>query len=157
MAKISKIQISPRRIIPDVLTVWSEPGPEVDVVMDLRNLTFAKGSLELLVSFQILSHFIAEDVGRAMQNWESLMKSGGELFVVVDDFEFLARSFVGGDLAIEHYNTDYSVPTHFTSDNLAAALNHVGFIPDNIRIFYADVPNLFTRQKHELVMCGKKI
>lgn len=31
-----KLQISPTRRIADMLTVWFEPGPEVDMVMDVR-------------------------------------------------------------------------------------------------------------------------
>ena len=41
-----KIQLSNKKIIPDVLTVWQEAGPEVDIVMDLRKLTFAENSLD---------------------------------------------------------------------------------------------------------------
>lgn len=151
-----KIQLSPRRIIKDVMTVWYEPGPEVDVVMDLKNLTFADNSIDAIYSFHVLGSCFDKEINQALFNWRKLLKLGSELYVVVDDIDFLARSLVGGDINVDMFNANHSRPSYFTRDSIIKSLNSVGFLSDNVRLWYVDVPDLFMKQPFELVISAKK-
>ncbi len=149
-----KIQLSPKRIVKDALVVWSEHGPEVDIVMDLKNLTFKPGSIQELYSFHVLDHLFPEEVSVALNNWKTRLEKGGRLFVVVDDFEYISRAFVGGDITIGLINDRYAHPTQFNRDSLFNGLVSAGFKNDSINIWFADVPGLFKKQHYELILEG---
>lgn len=153
MAEIKmKIQLSPVRILKDVTTVWSEHGPEVDIVMDLKNLTFAPGSIEEMYTFHVLDHLFLDELVPAIMNWRKCLKIGGKVYNTVDDFEYISRAFVGGDIDIELVNEMHSTPTHFTRDYLAAVLKKAGFSDASTHIWFSDVPNLFPKKHYELIM-----
>jgi predicted SAM-dependent methyltransferase len=151
-----KIQLSPIRIVKDVMTVWNEPGPEVDVVMDLKKLTFKEGSLDGIFTFHVLDHLFESEVVEALTNWKKLLKKDCDLFVVVDDLEYIARAFVGGDIDTDVFNQLHAHPMNFRGDNLIKYFTEAGFKEDLARIWYADVPDLFPRKHYELVMAVKK-
>jgi len=154
---MKRIQIAPHHIVKDVETVWHEHGPEVDMVMDPKHLTFAPNSLDALYSFHVLDHLFLDEISVAIQNWRACLKPGGELFIVVDDFETLARQFVGGDILIGQLNERYTHPVQFTRDNLIEYVSAAGFGDGSIKIWFADVPELFTRRETELVISGQKV
>lgn len=153
----TKIQLSPTKVIPSLLTVWHEQLPGVDISMDLKNLTFAPGSIDAIYSFHVLDHLFDADIKKALSNWHSLLKVGGEIFIVVDDFEYIARSLVGGDINIDHYNQEFSHPTQFARDNLVKYMNDAGFMGSEIVVWYTDVTNLFPKKPFELVLSCKKV
>ena len=98
------IELSPKKIVPGSFTCWNEPGPEVDLVVDLKKLTFKEGSVEELYSFHIVDHLFENEIVPAISNWKSCLKKGANLFIIVDNFEYLARAFVGGDMSIDELN-----------------------------------------------------
>lgn len=154
-----KIQLSPTRIIadPSVIVIWQEQGPDVQIVMDLKNLTFAPNSLEVIYAFHVLDHFYIEEAQKALNNWFQCLRPRGIVFSVVDNFEFLARSFVGGDISIEDVNKNFVHPSQYTVDNSLVLFRSAGFPEPAIRMWYGGVPNLFTAQNHELVMSADKL
>lgn len=157
MEKIKKIQLSPTRIVQDAITVWSEPGPEVDIVMDLKNLTFREGSIEEIYSFHVLDHFFPDEVTQALQSWKKCLEVGAKIFIIVDDFEYICRGYVGGDLSIDLINERYNHPTQFTNDNLIFFLKEAGFKEDLASKWFADiVADKFPRKHFELVIDTRK-
>ena len=153
-----KIQLSPKRIIPDAVTVWHEAGPDVDLVMDPKKLTFRENSIEAIFAFHILDHLFAHEIPIALANWYKCMEfKTGILFVTVNDFEFVARSFVGGDINIEQVNAEFTHPFQFTKDNLVAYVAGAGFDLNDVKIWYMDVPNLFKKEPYELVFSAEKL
>lgn len=150
------IELSPKKIIPGALTVWNEPGPEVDVVMDLKNLTFRPGTVSKIYSFHVADHLFPGEAQEAIKNWADCLAKGGELYIVVDDFQYLARAFVGGDLTIEKFNQDHSCPNHCTSDNLLPLMLRAGFKDDKVAMWYDMPSGTFVRQHFEMVMAGTK-
>ncbi len=154
-----KIQLSPRRIVEGAITVWHEHSPEVDIVMDLKNLTFAPDSLDLICAIHVLDHFFPDEAATALINWRKCLKPNkqGALFVVVDDFEYIARELLGGEINIDIVNEKFTHPMQFSRDNLIRYIFDAGFPENNCRIWYADIPNLMTRKEHELVMSTEKI
>lgn len=151
-----KIQLSQTRIIPDAMVVWSEHGPEVDMVMDLKNLSFAPGSVEMMFAFHVSDHLFPEEVASAMQNWRKCLAPGALLYLLVDDFEYICRGFVGGDLSIDLINDQYNHPTQFTRDAGAAYLRQAGFKDENISVWLvSEMPGLFKKKHYELVIQAK--
>lgn len=146
-----KIQFSNTRIIKDATTVWYEPGPEVDLVMDLKNLTFRPGSVETIYSFHVLDHFFPAEAQTALNNWKSCLKPGGKMYIVVDDFELITRSFISGDFPADFFNEHFSHPMYFTQDNLLSFVIKSGFKDSNAKIWYADVPDQFKKTRYELI------
>ena len=152
-----KLQLSPQKIVKDHLTVWHEHGSEVDIVMDLKNLTFAPDSIESLCAFHVADHFFEDETRKAFKNWYECLKQNGTLYVVVDNFELIARKFVGGDINISMINERFSHPMQFTKDNLILFLSEAGFIDHEMRIWYADIPEMFTKGEYDFVIAAKKI
>lgn len=154
----TKIQLSPTRIIPDAMTVWHEHGPDVDIVMDLKHLTFAPDSIEKIYAFHVLDHMFPSEVEAAIANWYAILKQpSGEIFFVVDDFEFIARSFIGGDLSIDDFNKTYTHPMQFCRDNILGFLKAAGFVENETKVWYVDVPNQFKKREHEMVLSCQKV
>lgn len=147
-----KLQFSKTRIVPDALTVWFEHAPGVDMVMDLRKPGFAPGTVERLYAFHVLDRLQPGEVGPALAAWKELLAPGARMFLVNDDFEFLCRSLIGGDLGIRQFNADFAHPTYFTKDNLTEELQAVGFGLDHISMWFVDVPNEFKKAEFELVI-----
>lgn len=153
-----KIQLSPKRIVQDAVTVWSEPGPEVDVVMDLKNLTFRPGMVDEIYSFHVLDHLFEDEGKQAVKNWYNMLKKNGRLFALVDNFEYIARGFVGGDISIDILNEHHNHPTQYTSDSLFAICRAAGFTEEKIRTWLADeVDGKFHKKHFELVFDAEKI
>lgn len=152
-----KIQLSKNRVVPDAMTVWYEHGPEVDVVMDLKRPGFAAGSVEKLYVFHVLDHLFPNEVSAAMRAWKDLLAPGGRLFLVVDDFEFLCRSVVGGDLGIAQFNADFTHPSYFTRDSLVEAVREAGIHDERIVLWFADVTGEFKKAEHELVVAAQNL
>ncbi len=151
-----RIQLSPTRIIPNVTTVWNVPGPEVDIVMDLKKLTFAEGFCDTIYSFHVLDHYFPEEIPEAVANWYRCLRPGGKLWLKVDDFEILCREFVGGGITIDRLNLEYTRPVYLTRDNLVRYLTGAGFGDGNLVIWFEDVPNEFKKDSYELVLDAKK-
>lgn len=151
-----KIQLSPIRIVPDVLTVWSEHGPEVDIVMDLKKLTFKPGSVDELYSFHVLDHLFPDEIVPAITNWRSCLKDKGKAFFLVDDFEYITRAFVGGDIDINLINDLHNHPTQLTKENLVTFLKAGGFNETVINQWFANVPHLFEKKHYELLLDATK-
>lgn len=151
-----KIELTPRKIVPESVTVWQQAGPEVDMTMDLKALTFRPESVEQICAFHTLDHFFPEEVPVALKNWRECLAPGGVLFVVVDDFEYVSRAIVGGDIAVDLFNREHNNPTQFTQVSLADALMAAGFAEQNLIAWYQDVPNLFKKKHYELIIAAKK-
>lgn len=152
-----KIQLSPKKIVKDALVVWNTHGPEVDIVMDLKNLTFKPESVEEMYAFHVLDHLFPEEVPQAVSNWKKCLKKNSSVFLVVDDFEYVARAFVGGDISIELLNDMYNHPTQFNREGLVSFLKNGGFSEDMINIWFVDVPEKFAKKHYELVLEAKNV
>lgn len=151
-----KIELSPIKIVPGALTIWHQPGPDVDIVMDLRNLTFKENSIDEIYSFHVLDHLFANEVSEAIDSWKKVLKKGAKLFVVVDDFEYIARAYVGGDISMDLFNAKHSHPMNFSRESLVDSLVKAGFPPANMSVWFQDVPNLFAKEHYELVVSAQK-
>lgn len=138
------------------MTVWSSPGPEVDVVMDLRNLTFRAGSVDELFVFHVCESLFEEDVVRAIVNWHKLLSPGGKLHVINDDFEYVARGFIGGDFSIDLFNRQHNHPFQCTQDGVVRLLRLGGFNPDKINMWLNGAPEGVNKAHYEFILTAIK-
>ena len=150
------IQIAPNKIIPDAMTIWNDPGPDVDINMDPRNLTFKEGSIDNLYTFHVLDHIFPNEILPTLQNWKKCLKNNGKLFIIVDDFEYLARAFVGGDISVNKINSDFTHPSNFDRFNLVEYLVGVGFKDGDMQIWFDASSIGFTRNSFEMVVSAIK-
>lgn len=151
-----KIQLSPKKLIKDALCVWNEHGPEVDIVMDLKNLTFAPGSIEVIFTFHVLDHLFSDEVPVALDNWKKCLKKDGELFLVVDDFEYICRAVVGGDIPVEMFNERHAHAVQFSPESLIKCISSAGFPTDKAIVWYESEIDLFKKKHYELLIVAKK-
>lgn len=150
-----KIQLSNQKIIPDALVVWYEAGPEVDIVMDIKKLTFKPGSITELFTFHVLDHLFEKEVVPTLLNWKSCLAKDAFLYVLVDDFEYLTRAYVGGDINMKIFNQNFSHPTQFSRESLIDYLLAVGFTDSEERMqVWFELP-FYKKPPHELVISAK--
>jgi SAM-dependent methyltransferase len=62
-----------------------------DRFQDITALDYPHGSAELIVCVQTLEHLTREEVDRALNNWQSILKPGAVLHIDVPDFEETAK------------------------------------------------------------------
>lgn len=151
-----KIQLSEKRIVPDAITVWSHKGPEVDVVMDLKNLTFREGSITELYAFHVVDHFFPDESQEALTNWYSLLAQGASAHIIVDDFEYLARAFIGGDIGLDLFNDLHNHPCQCSRDSLATMVKKAGFKEPDTIVWMSGGPGKIEKKHYELIITGKK-
>lgn len=152
-----KIQIAPTRRIKDMFTVWHKPGPEVDLVIDPRNpygINFRPGFVEVIYDFGLLGLTEEAKIEPTLKQWATTLKVGGELYLIENDFEYLARAIVGGDLKIEEFNQDFRATTYMTPEKMSRYLEAAGFAIPEQREWYE--PPTFTKQHYEKILSGTK-
>lgn len=153
---MAKIDLSPVRITKDALVVWQEPGPEVDVVMDLKHLTFRPGSIEQIVAHHVLDGLFMDEALSAVKNWKDCLAPGGKLYCVTDDFEYIARAFIGGDIDIGVFNRNHSHASQWDRKLLGDTLISLGFPEPSVKIWFDEVPGVVGRKHYELLIEASK-
>ncbi len=68
-----------------------------DSFQDITHLEYPPDSVERIVCVQTLEHFTKDEVGRALDNWYTILKPSGVLHVDVPDFEETARLLLAQD------------------------------------------------------------
>lgn len=152
-----KIQISDKRIIPDALTVWHQAGPNVDIVMDPKNLTFGEGLITELYAFHVVERLFPEEIVQALSSWYRCLATAGKIHAVSDDFQYIARAFVGGDISIEMFNNIHNHASHLDQDYLVGMLTTAGFKPQEVNVWLDNAaPDGITKQHFEFILTAVK-
>jgi predicted SAM-dependent methyltransferase len=151
-----KIQLSPRRIIKDAITVWSEAGPEVDIVMDLKALTFRPNTITALYAFHVLDHLFAKEAQHAVKNWFRCLAPNAFIHILNDDFEYLVRAYVGGDITVEIFNELHNHPFQCIRENVTKMMNAAGFKEDEVRVWLSGSPEGMPREHYEFILTARK-
>jgi SAM-dependent methyltransferase len=81
--QVSKDTLLARREDPRVVVA--------DSFQDITSLDYPPNSAEMIVCVQTLEHLTRDEVGRALENWCTILKPGGVLHIDVPDFEETAR------------------------------------------------------------------
>lgn len=150
------VELSPKKIRKDAITVWNTPQPEVDIVMDLKKLTFKENSLDELYAYHVLDHLFPEEVIETISNWKKCLKPKASVFLVVDDFEYVCRAFTGGDINIDKFNDEFARPCNFNKDNMINYCMQAGFMEGSVKIWFIDIPGIYIKQHYELIFSAAK-
>lgn len=113
------------------------PKVEPDIVADVTDLSnhFKPNSVDEIYAGHLLEHLYPQEAITAVENWKSLLKEGGKLCVVVPDFKYLVKAYMGGSMSIEElameYVYSYVQPSHhrwiYDIESLIRFLEEAGF------------------------------
>jgi predicted SAM-dependent methyltransferase/acetyltransferase-like isoleucine patch superfamily enzyme len=82
------------RYIPGFLHVDGNPAPHVDVLADLRHLSFLPDrSAALIYASHVLEHFGRHEFRKVLREWYRVLAVGGTLRLAVPDFAACARLY----------------------------------------------------------------
>ncbi len=128
---------------PEYLNVDARELEGIDVVADVRNLPFEKGSLAEIYSAHLLEHFPVEELRSVLlPYWVSLLAEGGQFVAVVPDMETMIAEYSAGRLTFEElrevtYGTqEYEGDFHFngfSQASLCALLEEAGLREPRVR------------------------
>lgn len=111
--------------------------PNINVVADIQNLPYRKGSIDEILAIDILEHISYRETVNVLKKWADLLKVGGSLIIQMPCLDtiikFLIESKTLGDIewAIELLfgGQDYKENSHFTTAHvllMTAYLEQVG-------------------------------
>ena len=69
------------------------PGPNVDFIMDAKQLDFQTGSVEEIYASHILEHFQRTETQKALDEWSRVLVPGGILWLSVPSVEQLFKVY----------------------------------------------------------------
>ena len=154
-----KIQIAPARMIADTMTIWPDVGPEVDLVADPRlpgGLKFRPGTLKVIYAVGILGLSPFDRVEGILSELRGLLAPEGQLYIIENDYDFINRALLGGDLAMEQFNREFIQQSYLNHDILVNTLEKVGFSTESMVVWYK-FPNLkFDRKEHQIIISAIK-
>ncbi len=157
MAKINmKIQLAQQPVVKDHLTIYQQAGENVDMTMDLKALTFRASTIESIFTHHIFDHFFEEELLGALKNWYSCLAPGGKLFMVVDDFEYIGRAFLGGDITIDILNKHHCNPVFLNKEFVGRLCMQAGFPEGKVKVWFGEIPELYKGQHFELIIEAQK-
>jgi hypothetical protein len=150
-----KIQISPVKRVDDALVIWYEKTPDTDIVMDPRiGLNIREASIKVIYAFNILGAAEPNQILPILQNLFNLLESGGEIYIVDMDFDYINRSYIGGDLTLAELNQDFRRKTYLSQQEIVRMLSKVGFPEKDQRQWFDNLQ--FKKAHYEMIVSGKK-
>jgi len=150
-----KIQITPVKKVEEAISVWFEPGSEVDLVMDPRKkLDMRASSVKTIYAFNILGLAEPHEVVPMIKNFFDILEPEGELYIIEHDFDYINRAYLGGDLSLEEFNRDFRRKTYFNSIDIVTLLGSAGFPEKDQRSWFDGIQ--FKKEHYEVIVSAKK-
>lgn len=147
------LQLSPTRRVKGAATCWYEPGPEVDVVADITKLPFRDGMFSKIYSFHVLEHLVSGNQSvEALKSWRRCLAPSGRLVLVNNDFEFICRSFIGGDISVDDLNLGFACPNNLTRESAGELIFRAGFPEGKVTFWFKDIEGEMEKADYELVL-----
>lgn len=153
-----KIQISPIRKVEDAMLIWHEGVNDVDLVMDPRppyGLKFRPGTVKDLYAFEVLGITKVASVQEMVTGWFNLLAPGGTVYIVENDFEYIARAVTGGDLTIEEFNREFVQKSYMTRELIVDIFSKAGF-PDGSQRMWSHDGIKIPVAKHQIIISATK-
>jgi predicted SAM-dependent methyltransferase len=121
-----KLLIGSRERHPGWKTLDAVAGPEVDYVVDCRDLSrFEPHSFEALYASHVLEHIPYAEVQRTLKEWHRVLKPGGKLMVAVPDMNILSQLFAKPE--VKGDDKFLVMQMMFGGQSDAYDFHHVGF------------------------------
>ena len=150
-----KIQISPTKKIDDALVVWYEKTPDVDIVIDPRQgLNMRESSVKVIYVFNLLGNSEPDQIFPIVQNLFNILEPEGEVYIIETDFDYINRSYLGGDLTLAELNQDFRKRTYLNIAEIVKVLDKVGF-PEKEQRSWSNMLQ-FKKEHYEIIISGKK-
>lgn len=150
-----KIQISPEKKVEDAMVIWHEQLPDVDLVVDARyGLKFKPGSVKVIYVFGLLGITPADKILGIIKNLVDMLEVGGELYIIEQDFDYICRAFLGGDLSVKELNADYNRITFLNQEEIVNYLEKAGF-PVKEQVWWQESTK-FTKKNSEIIISAIK-
>jgi predicted SAM-dependent methyltransferase len=150
-----KIQITPEKKIKDVFSVWHEETSDTDLIVDTRYLQcFKSGSLKTIYAFGLLGITEPDRIVYVLKNLVKSLKVGGELYIIEQDFDYIIRSLLGGDLTLEEFNKEHRKKTYLNQDLIVEYLEKAGFPVKEQKWWKEGVQ--FNKKNSEIIISGIK-
>lgn len=157
MEKISRIQISPTKRVQDAFTIWFEETPDTDLVIEsifsLEGM-FKSGSIKTIYEFSALKDIYPNNLLHSVKVLFDLLAPEGELYIIENDFSYLCRSIVSGDLKVQEFNEQFIGSSYITPEFLTKLMVGSGFKGEDLREWYQ--PQGFDQKHFEFILSGKK-
>lgn len=129
---------SGRYAIPGFINLDSRMQPGVDCVADLRHLPFRDNYFEEIYAGHALQCVRPNEIDSTVREWFRVLAVEGRITVVVPDIEYLARSYLSGEIGLDLFTElcfrgldnpdgDWVYASFFDKDKLARALLRAGF------------------------------
>ncbi|GAX37968.1 glycosyltransferase [Nodularia sp. NIES-3585] len=125
------------KLMPNYINIDQRQLSGVDVIAEIINLPFEKGSVSEIYSAHIIEHFTEfEVVNHILPYWYQLIKSNGKLIVICPDAESMMIEYVKGNFPWENLRKvtyggqDYQGNYHYNMYNpasLSQILSSCGF------------------------------
>jgi len=150
------IQIAPRKIVDDAMVVWTQLLPEVDLAMNPRiGILFKSKSIDVVYAMDILGQSSLNEGKKIINEIYRVLKPGGEVYIIENDFEFINRALVSGDISVKDFNKNLLRETYYDQLLLVELLNNSGFPAKEQRTWTGKGIKIKVKQ-HQLIISGKK-
>lgn len=112
----------------------TKPFPP-DLVCDITKLPYTKDSVDKILAIHCLEHIPVKELHQTLIGWRHILKSGGELYISVPDFEAVCKRYIAGECIgnlrgftnggqKNQYDIHYSI---FDEKQLSGHLHMIGF------------------------------
>jgi len=75
------------------LNVDIRPGDSVDMVADLRNLSFKQNEFDIIYSCAVIEHFGRNEWFDLLKTWTQFLKPGGKIYLSTSDFDAISQRY----------------------------------------------------------------
>ncbi|MHC5719200.1 MAG: class I SAM-dependent methyltransferase, partial [Nostoc sp.] len=124
-------------IMQDYINVDQRGLNGVDVIADIGNLPFEKGTVAEIYNAHVIEHFTEyEIINHILSYWYELLKTGGKMVIVCPDAKSMIVDYVNGQLSwdnlrkVTYGSQDYQGNYHYnmyTPEALSQILSACGF------------------------------
>jgi predicted SAM-dependent methyltransferase len=150
--EIKKIEFSEKPRVEEALTVWPDFNPGVQLLLDPGSVR--KNSVKVIYCFGLLGHYSSFKAEAVLESLCQLLESGGQIYIIEPDIEYLARAVVGGDISIKDLNKDFIRKSYYSKDLLLEMMSSVGFDADKILEWREGLK--FEKAHYEIVLSAVK-
>lgn len=141
-------------MIEDALVIWPERTPDVDLILEPKTMEIKFNSVKAIYAFDILGFYDPGFTLPTLRNFFSMLQPEGELYIIENDFDYINRAYMGGDLSLEEFNKDFRRGTYFNNAEINRLLNKSGFPEKTQKIWYKGLQ--FQKKHYQIIISGKK-
>ncbi|MDZ7952786.1 glycosyltransferase [Nostoc sp. DedQUE09] len=124
-------------VIPDYINVDQRELPGVDVISNIGNLPFDKGTVAEIFNSHVIEHFTQYEItNHILPYWYELLKDDGKIVIICPDAKSMILDYANGQFTwdnlrkVTYGSQDYEGNYHFnmyTSESLYEILSNCGF------------------------------